>query len=150
MKIALSHVLDSILLVAASIAAVHGQSSAASVSIPVTQLQYGPSGVIDPSHGEVQAAKAYGDFTRGAHGTFLRLPPLFVSPLHIHSADYWGVVLAGVVVNGKPGSQEIPLPVGSYFFQKAGEPHITRCISPNECLVFLNQSSKYDFIPVAK
>ena len=150
MKAAFPNVLAAILLAAASMAPVHGQSSPASVSIPVTQLRYAPTGVTDGIHAEIQAAKAYGDFSRGAHGTFLRLSPQFASPLHTHSADYWGVVVAGVVVNGKPGSEDIPLPVGSYFFQKAGEPHITRCISPNECLVFLNQNAKYDFIPVGK
>lgn len=150
MKLALSHILGATVLAAASAAAVHVQSNTASVSVPVTQLRYGPTGVTDGIHGEVQAAAAYGDSSRGAHGTFLRLPPQFASPLHTHSADYWAVVVAGVVVNGKPGSEEVPLPVGSYFFQKGGEPHITRCISPNECLVFLSQEAKYDFIRVAK
>lgn len=130
--------------------AVAGGQSQPSVSIPVTQLQYGSTGVTDGIHGEVKAASAYSDSTSGAHGTFLKLPAGFVSPSHIHTSDDWGVVISGVVVNGKPGSQDITLPVGSYFFQKGGETHITKCISPNECIVFLSQNAKYDFIPTTK
>lgn len=150
MKITFPHVLGATFLVAASIATVRGQSKADSVSIPVTQLRYAPTGVTDGVHGEVQAAKAHGDFTLGAHGTFLRMQPQFASPIHRHSADEWGVVISGVVVNGKPGSQDIPLPVGSYFFQKARESHVTKCISSNECVVFLSQPAKYDFLPDGK
>jgi hypothetical protein len=84
------------------------------------------------------------------NGTFLKLPAQFASPVHTHRGDEWGVIVSGVVANGKPGSLDIPLPVGSYFFQKAGEPHVTKCISPNECIIFLSQGAKYDFTPTAK
>jgi hypothetical protein len=53
----------------------------------------------------------------------------------------------GICITGKPGSQDILLPAGSYFFQKAGEAHITKCVSENECIIFLSQPGKYDFIP---
>ena len=92
----------------------------ASLSKPVTQLQYGATGVTDGVHGEVRAAAAYGDLGHGAHGTFLKMPGEFVSPLHSHSGDEWGVILAGVVANGKPGSQDIPLPAGSDLFLPEG------------------------------
>lgn len=148
MKITLPQIVGVAALAGVSVAAVYSQSSSsASVSIPVTELHYAPTGVSDGVHGEVQAAKAYGDYALGAHGTFLRLPPHFASPVHSHSGDEWGVIVAGVAANGKPGSKDIPLPVGSYFFQKAGELHITKCLSPNECIIFLSQPSKYDFIP---
>ena len=60
--------------------------------------------------------------------------------------DYWGVVISGVAVNVVPGGTEVPLPVGSYWFQKGGERHITKCISPNECIFFINQSGSFDYI----
>jgi beta-alanine degradation protein BauB len=118
-------------------------------SLPVTQLHYLPTGVSDGVHGEVQAAAAYGDSTQGAHGTFLRIPPGFVSPVHTHRYDEWAVVIAGVAANRKPGDLDIALPAGSYFFQKAGEPHVTKCLSSNECILFLSQPGKYDFTPTA-
>lgn len=117
-----------------------------SVSIPVTQLHYGDTGVTDGAHGQLQAGPAYGDLSHGAHGTFIKMPTGFVSPVHTHTEDYYGVVISGVAVNGVPGSKDTALPVGSYWFQKGGEPHVTKCISPNECIFFISQPGKFDYI----
>jgi len=124
-------------------AAPEGQPS---VSTPVTALQYGSTGVTDGVHGELKAAPAYGDLGHGPHGTFIRMPPGFVSPVHIHTQDYWGVVVSGVAVNGLPASVDVALPAGSYWFQKGGERHVTKCISPNECLFFISQQGKFDYV----
>ena len=118
-------------------AAMAGDSS----NIPVTQLHYGATGVSDGVHGELNAAPAYGDLGHGPHGTFIKMPAGFVSPVHTHSEDYWGVVISGVAVNGKPGSTDVQLPVGSYWFQKA----MRR--TPNECIFFVSQGGKFDYIP---
>jgi len=138
-------------LVTAMFAAVTTNASAAgsnypSVSTPVTELKYGPTGVSDGVHGELMAGPAYGDLAHGAHGTFIKMPAGFVSNVHIHTEDYWGVVISGVAVNGKPGSKDVALPVGSYWFQKGGESHVTKCISPNECIFFINQRDKFDYV----
>jgi hypothetical protein len=69
---------------------------------------------------------------------------------HTHTEDYWGVVIAGVAVNGTPGSPDMALPVGSYWFQKGGERHITKCISPSECIFFISQNGKFDYLPDEK
>ncbi|HEV2699389.1 MAG TPA: DUF4437 domain-containing protein [Terriglobales bacterium] len=104
------------------------------ISTPVTQLQYVKTAVTDGVHGELQIAPAYGDLGHGAHGTFVKMPAGFVSPIHTHTAAYWGVVISGVGVNTPVGGADVPLPVGSYWFQKGGERHMTKCISPNECI----------------
>ena len=122
-------------------------SGTLSVNIPVTQLQYGKTSVTDGVHGELQAAPAYGDFAHGPHGTFIKMPAGFVSPIHTHTGDYWGVVISGVGANGIPGSADVPLPVGSYWLQKGGERHVTKCLSANECIFFINQSGKFDYLP---
>jgi hypothetical protein len=127
-------------------AAIAANPPSGSVSVPVTELHYGPTGVSDGVHGELMAAPAYGDLAHGAHGTFIKMPAGFVSKVHTHTGDYWGVVISGVAVNGKPGSVDIPLPVGSYWLQKGGESHVTKCISPNECIFFLNQKEKFDYL----
>ena len=129
-----------------SYAAIAAAPASASVSVPVTELRYGPTGVSDGVHGELMAAPAYGDLAHGAHGTFIKMPAGFVSKVHTHTDDYWGVVISGVAVNGKPGSVDLPLPVGSYWFQKGGESHVTKCISPNECIFFINQKQKFDYL----
>lgn len=117
-----------------------------SISTPVTELKFGPTGVSDGVHGELFAAAAYGDLAHGAHGTFIKMPAGFSSKVHIHTEDYWGVVISGVAVNQKPGGPDVALPVGSYWFQKGGERHVTKCISPNECIFFINQSGKFDYV----
>jgi len=116
-----------------------------SVSRPITDLEYGPTGISDGVHGELCAAPAYGDLTNGPHGTFIKMPAGYVSPAHTHTEDYWAVVVSGVMVNGKPDSSDVALPVGSYFLQKGGEAHVTKCISPNECIFFISQPGKFDY-----
>ena len=133
-------------LTALSFAAVAGSPDRASISTPVTALTYGPTGVSDGVHGELNAAPAYGDLAHGAHGTFIKMPAGFVSKVHIHTGDYWGVVISGVAVNGVAGSKDVALPVGSSWFQKGGELHVTKCISPNECILFISQSEKFDYV----
>ena len=130
-------------LSAASLAGPEGKPS---VSTPVTQLTYGATGVSDGVHGELNAAPAYGDLAHGAHGTFIKMPAGFVSKVHTHTEDYWGVVISGVAVNGVPGSADVQLPVGSYWFQKGGERHVTKCISPNECILFISQNGRFDYV----
>lgn len=122
------------------------QSNQPSVNKPVTQLQYAGTGVKDASGKELLASGAYGDLGKGPHGTFIRMPAGFVSHAHIHTGDYWGVVIAGVAANGKPGTADVPLPTGSYWFQKGGELHVTKCLSPNECLFFISQGGKFDYV----
>jgi hypothetical protein len=131
------------LLAAGSIAAAAG---GASVNTPVTDLKFGPTGVSDGVHGELHAAAAYGDHAHGAHGTFIKMPAGFVSKVHTHTEDYWGVVISGVGVNEKPGDAGVALPVGSYWFQKGGERHVTKCISANECIFFISQAGKFDYL----
>lgn len=123
-------------------------SGSPSVNIPVTQLKYFDTGLGQESGvGTLQAAPAYGDLSKGAHGTFIKMPAGFVSDIHIHTGEYWGVVISGVGVNGVPGSKDVPLPAGSYWSQKGGERHVSKCISSNECIFFINQSVKFDDIP---
>jgi len=129
-----------------SLAALAAVDGAASKSVPVTDLSYTGTGVTDGVHGELKAAPAYGDLVHGAHGTFIKMPAGFASKIHTHSEDYWAVVISGVAVNGLPGSADIALPVGSYWFQKGGEAHVTKCISPNECIFFISQNGKFDYV----
>ena len=57
--------------------------------IPVREVYPAP---LDKTEvGELKAGPAYGDFNKGRHGTFIRMPAKFVSPLHYHTADYFGI-----------------------------------------------------------
>jgi hypothetical protein len=122
------------------------QENIPSSSLPASKVQFGPTGV-KTEVGELKAGAAYGDLSKGRHGTFVRMPAKFVSPLHNHTADYFGIVIQGVGVNTQPGNADLPLPVGSYWFQKGKENHVTKCISDADCLFFIYQPDKFDYVP---
>ena len=121
------------------------KTETSSMSTPVTDLKYGPTGISDGKHGELYAAPAYGDLAHGPHGTFIKMPAGYVSPVHTHSEDYWAVVVSGVMVNKKPDGPDVALSAGSYYFQKGGERHVTKCMSPDGCVFFVSQSGKFDY-----
>jgi hypothetical protein len=118
-------------------------TEAASISVPNEKLKYGKTGV-----GPLKAAPVYGDIFNGAHGTLIKMPSKFVSPVHTHTEDYHAVVVTGVVSNGLPGSPDVPLAAGSHWFQKGNEAHVTKCLSSTECVFFITQQDKFDFFPV--
>ena len=117
-----------------------------SVSRPAPSFQFGGTGV-KTEIGELKASGAYGDFTKGMHGTFIKMPAGFVSPLHTHTEDYFGIVIQGVAVNTQNGKNDAELPVGSYWLQKGKEPHVTKCVSKTDCLFFIYQPGKFDYVP---
>ena len=119
------------------------QSTHQSVSVPAAQLHFAETGV-----GRLQAAAGFGQMAEGQHGTFVKLPAGYSTPLHHHSGDYYGVVIQGEIANEQSATaKNRPLGPGSYWFQKGGEDHVTKCLSKVECVTFLSQSEKFDFIP---
>ncbi len=104
-----------------------------SVSIPADQIKFSPAGV-KTEKGELQAGPAYGNLQQSKHGSFIRMPHSFVSPIHSHTEDYFGVVIQGVGANHAPDGKIIPLAAGSYWFQKGEEAHVTQCLSETDCL----------------
>jgi hypothetical protein len=130
-------------------AAAHADSPRPDTSrnVPVTALQFGATGVTDATGKALLAAPAYGDLSKGPHGTFIRMPAGFASHVHRHHADYWGVVISGVAINAAPQAADraTPLPAGSYWFQKGDEAHVTRCISATECVFFIGQQGAFDY-----
>ena len=122
--------------------------SGASVSTPAAKIAFGPTGV-KTGVGELKAGPAYGNLANGKHGTFIRMPAGFVSPLHTHSEEYFGIVISGTGVNVQPGGEDVALPAGSYWFQRGNEKHVTKCISSTDCLFFIYQPGKFDYV-VAK
>lgn len=118
-----------------------------SVSTPAAQIGFGKTG-IKTAAGELQAGPAYGNLQTGHHGTFIRMPAGFVSPVHTHTEDYYAVVVKGIGANDPVGAEPKPLGVGSYWFQRGEEPHVTRCLSKSGCLFFIVQPGKFDYVAV--
>ena len=125
----------------------HPAHEGPSVSIPVDQIKFFASGV-KTEKGELMAGPAYGDLQHGRHGTFIHMPHGFVSAVHTHTEDYFAVVVKGIGANQLPGGKIIPLKPGSYWFQKGEEPHVTQCLSKEDCLFFIVQPGKFDYVPV--
>jgi quercetin dioxygenase-like cupin family protein len=152
--VALTAAISVLTLVSGVSAAQHKEyadSVQSNVNLPVTELHFGPTGVTAPNGtGSLQAAPAFGDLSKGEHGTFIKMPAGFISAIHTHTEAYFGVVVTGVGANASVGEKEIPLPPGSYWFQPGGKPHVTRCISTTECIFFIHQPGKFDYVPVAR
>lgn len=134
------------LAASASILALAASDPKPSVNLPATQIQFGPTGVKDGKTGELLAGPVYGSLGKGPHGTFIRMPAGFVSPVHNHTGAYWGIVISGVAANGVPGAANVQLPAGSYWYQKGGEAHVTKCLSGHECLFFISQDTPFDYV----
>ncbi|WP_334058397.1 DUF4437 domain-containing protein [Polaribacter sp. P097] len=49
----------------------------------------------------------------------------FSSPPHIHNVTYRAIVMNGLIHNDDPKAENMWMPVGSFWTQPAGEPHIT-------------------------
>lgn len=138
------------LVAAASLVAFAASDNQPSVNVPVTKIQFGPTDVKDGKTGELLAGPVYGNLGKGPHGTFIRMPAGFVSPVHNHTGAYWGIVISGVAANGLPGAADVELPAGSYWYQKGGEAHVTKCLAGHECLFFISQDTPFDYVAVPK
>lgn len=134
----------------ASLVATAAPDSQPSVNVPVTKVQFGPTGVKDGKTGELLAGPAYGNLGKGPHGTFVRMPPGFISSVHNHTGAYWGIVISGVAANGPPAAADVQLPAGSYWYQKGGEAHVTKCLAAHECLFFISQDVAFDYVADGK
>ncbi|MBT6987566.1 MAG: DUF4437 domain-containing protein, partial [Rhodospirillaceae bacterium] len=73
---------------------------------------------------------AYGNMSKGGHGTFGKFPAKFITPFHTHSGAYHGVVVAGTMTNPFKGEENPPeLTPGSYWYVPAKSEHATACVS---------------------
>ena len=83
----------------------------------------------------------------------VQLPAGLVSPAHAKSSNMFGVVVSGTFVHvsaeAGPGD-EVLLPAGSFYKIPANVPHISKCVSDTDCVTFLYQDGKFDFLPVSQ
>jgi hypothetical protein len=89
----------------------------------------------------------WGDRSQGEYAMLLKLPAGFVAPVHAHTGDYYGVSLTGTWRHSFDGGEERALPPGSYVFQPGLGMHGDACVGPDDCIVFIHQHAKADFIP---
>lgn len=132
--------LSSLMIVAALIAAPAANADS-SANVPAAALKF-----YRTKEG-LTFANAWGDPMAGAHSNYILMEGQTRSPVHTHSADYYGVVITGVVANAPPGTPDQPLPAGSFWYQRSKEPHVTACVSTSTCLIFVTSPGSFDFLP---
>ncbi len=100
----------------------------------------------------VQLFGAFGDSSKGPHLTLVKFKPGQKTPVHTHTSDYTGVIVAGTGrhhLPGKPDTQT-DLPVGSVWFMPANVEHISECMAGDACVFAIYQQGKFDFIAAKK
>ena len=99
----------------------------------------------------VKMGGAWGDRSKGAHGTFGQFPGGASSPLHTHSGAYHGIVISGVMTNPFENEQNpTKMEAGGYWFVPAGVEHVTACVSKQPCLFYFHADGPFDFTPVGQ
>lgn len=99
----------------------------------------------------VAFAPLIGDRFVESYMAMVRLPAGLVSPPHVKTANMFGVVVSGTIshsaVEADP-SHETLLSEGSFYKLPAGLAHISKCVSKTDCVTFLYQGGKFDFLPI--
>lgn len=94
-----------------------------------------------------------GDRFTEPYMAMVRLPAGLVSPAHVKSSSIFGVVVSGTITHvavDVGSSTERPLPEGSFYKVPAGLAHVSKCVSETDCVTFLYQDGKFDFLPVGQ
>jgi hypothetical protein len=97
----------------------------------------------------LQIATLWGDSTKGESGILLKTPAGFDSGMHAHTADYHAVLVSGTWIHTEEGQTEAAkeLVPGSYVMQAGKKMHNDACKAGADCIVFIHQKAKADFIP---
>ena len=99
-----------------------------------------------PNFPGVKMAVLDGDPAKGAHHSMIKFAGGFASPLHHHSSDHFGTVVAGTIVLTVDG-KENKLPAGSYFSFKGKGKHMTKCEAGADCILSMDVRGKWDVVP---
>ena len=98
-----------------------------------------------PGFPGVKMAVLQGDPAKGPHHSMLKFVGGFTAPVHHHSSDHYGTVVAGTLVLTVDG-KETKLPAGSYFAFTGREKHATRCEAGADCVLALDTRGKWDVV----
>ena len=99
-----------------------------------------------PGFPGVQMAVIGGNPAKGVHHSMLKFTGGFAAPLHHHSSDHYGTVVAGTLVLVVAG-KENRLPPGSSFAFTGRMPHQTRCEAGADCVLAIDARGKWDVVP---
>lgn len=119
-----------------------GKKGGNAVLVPASDLKWSDV----PGFPGVKLAVLQGDPAKGPHHSMIKFVGGFAAPLHHHSSDHYGTVVAGTLVLTVDG-QETKLPAGSYFSFKGKKKHLTKCEAGAECVLSMDVRGKWDVVP---
>ncbi len=99
-----------------------------------------------PGMAGIQIAPVEGDPGKGASHFLLKFASGFSAPLHHHSANHFGTVVAGTMTLTVDGKDQ-KLPAGSFFAFSGKKPHMTKCETGAECVLSMDVRGKWDVVP---
>jgi quercetin dioxygenase-like cupin family protein len=112
-----------------------------SVLVPAAEVKWSDV----PGMAGVQLAAVDGDPSKGASHFFLKFAPGFAAPLHHHTANHSGTVVAGTL-DLTVGDKEQKLPPGSFFSFSGKTPHVTKCETGAACVLSMDVRGKWDVV----
>ena len=117
---------------------------------PAPEVKYQPLDPRDTEGKGPQIAMVFGDMKKPAPVGFLfKVPGGFRPGPHLHTQDYYSVVLQGVVHDFAPGSDEGKgIGPGGHWFQAGKAAHDNHCASAEPCVIFIYSPVGYDYIPL--
>jgi hypothetical protein len=95
----------------------------------------------------LKMATLWGSPSEGEIAVLVKVPAGYVGAIHDHTGDYHGVNVAGTWRHSFEGGEERSQPLGSYVFQPAAKRHRDACVGPEDCIWFVHQHDKLDFVP---
>jgi quercetin dioxygenase-like cupin family protein len=99
----------------------------------------------------VSFAPAWGDMASGQHGSFGSFVAGAASPVHVHGAEYYGVVISGELTNPfNYDNDPKSLTRGGYWSVPADAVHVTACAQGEDCLFYFHQRTSFDFTPLCE
>ena len=101
----------------------------------------------------VAFAPLVGDRFAEPYMAMVSLPAGLISPPHKKSADMFGVMVSGTMTHVAMGDDPSAAPRlshGAFYRIPANVPHVSSCVSDEDCVTFLYQDGKFDFLPVAE
>jgi hypothetical protein len=99
----------------------------------------------------LQIATLWGDRNKGESGVLLKMPGGFEAGMHAHTADYHAVLVSGTWIHVDEGATEQKeLMPGAYVMQPGKAMHNDICKAGADCILFIHQKKKADFLPGKK
>ena len=118
------------------------------ITVPVADLKWE-----DVRPGSPQKVSVlWGDPEEGPFGMLLKQPGGgFEAGMHTHATDYHAVLVQGIWIHTVEGDSSAPkeLTPGSYVFQPAWQFHNEKFLGPEDCIIYIHQLGKADYIEKA-